>query len=377
MKTVYLNASYFPAVELLAAVGDRGDPALRRQPGDRRRDPDRRHRRLRRLPGDLLRTDPAALPALHDLPAGDGGARQDLRPARHRAGHGRRPRRDRPGHAARRDRDGGRLVLLRGRRRPPPASVGRSPTSGRCETSTSTSRPARRWPWSAPPAPASRPSPSWSPASTTRSRARCWSTATTCAASSSGRCGASSGSSPRRASSSPAASARTSPSAGRRRAWRRSRRPSPTVGATEFVAALPEGIETEVGERGVQLSAGQRQLVAFARALLAEPRILILDEATSNVDVRTEKTIERGLERLLAGPHRDRHRPPPLDDPPRRQDRRPGGRPDRRAGHPRRADRGGRRLRAALRRLGRVRRGLRAWESVPSGEVVAARSMRA
>ena len=74
-----------------------------------------------------------------------------------------------------------------------------------------------------------------------------------------------------------------------------------TVGADPFISALPDGYETEVGERGVQLSAGQRQLVAFARALLAEPRILILDEATSSVDVRTERQIERALERLLIG----------------------------------------------------------------------------
>ncbi len=73
------------------------------------------------------------------------------------------------------------------------------------------------------------------------------------------------------------------------------------VGAEEFIARLADGYETEVGERGGHLSAGQRQLIAFARALLAEPRILILDEATSNVDVRTERVIERGLERLLLG----------------------------------------------------------------------------
>jgi ABC-type multidrug transport system fused ATPase/permease subunit len=73
------------------------------------------------------------------------------------------------------------------------------------------------------------------------------------------------------------------------------------VGAQEFIERLPDGYHTEVGERGGQLSAGQRQLVAFARAAAADPRILILDEATSNVDVRTESQIERGLRRLLAG----------------------------------------------------------------------------
>jgi ABC-type multidrug transport system fused ATPase/permease subunit len=73
------------------------------------------------------------------------------------------------------------------------------------------------------------------------------------------------------------------------------------VGAWDFIASLPEGAGTEVGERGVQLSAGQRQLVAFARALIADPRILVLDEATSNVDLHTEGRIEAGLRRLLAG----------------------------------------------------------------------------
>jgi ABC-type multidrug transport system fused ATPase/permease subunit len=73
------------------------------------------------------------------------------------------------------------------------------------------------------------------------------------------------------------------------------------VGAWDFVTRLEHGLDTQIGERGVQLSAGQRQLVAFARALVADPRILVLDEATSNVDLRTETIIEHGLRRLLAG----------------------------------------------------------------------------
>jgi ABC-type multidrug transport system fused ATPase/permease subunit len=73
------------------------------------------------------------------------------------------------------------------------------------------------------------------------------------------------------------------------------------VGVDDFIAELDRGYDTEVGERGAQLSAGQRQLIAFARALIADPRILVLDEATSNVDLHTEGRIEEGLRRLLAG----------------------------------------------------------------------------
>ncbi len=73
------------------------------------------------------------------------------------------------------------------------------------------------------------------------------------------------------------------------------------VGVDDFISELDRGYDTEVGERGAQLSAGQRQLIAFARALIADPRILVLDEATSNVDLHTEGRIEEGLRRLLSG----------------------------------------------------------------------------
>jgi ATP-binding cassette subfamily B protein len=73
------------------------------------------------------------------------------------------------------------------------------------------------------------------------------------------------------------------------------------VSAHEFIMNLENGYDTEVNERGSRLSVGQRQLISFARALLANPRILILDEATSNIDTQTERLVQRGIQKLLHG----------------------------------------------------------------------------
>ena len=72
------------------------------------------------------------------------------------------------------------------------------------------------------------------------------------------------------------------------------------IGAAAFIEALPEGYDTDLGKRGSRLSAGQRQLVAFARAFLADPAVLILDEATSSLDVPSERAVQRALRTVLA-----------------------------------------------------------------------------
>jgi len=72
------------------------------------------------------------------------------------------------------------------------------------------------------------------------------------------------------------------------------------IGADEFIRALPEGYDTDVRKRGGRLSAGQRQLVSFARAFLADPAVLILDEATSSLDVPSERLVQHALRTILA-----------------------------------------------------------------------------
>ena len=137
-----------------------------------------------------------------------------------------------------------------------------------------------------------------------------------------------------------------------RRGSRRGRADRRTTSTcADWVEALPDGLDTRVGERGDSLSAGERQLVALLRAGVADPDVLVLDEATSSVDALTEVRTSRALAKFRDRPHHDRDRPPAVD----RSARRPGagarGRPPRRGRSPRRARRRRRHVRPPVRRL--------------------------
>ena len=79
------------------------------------------------------------------------------------------------------------------------------------------------------------------------------------------------------------------------------RRASKVVCADDFIMRMPDGYQSEVKERGSLLSQGQKQLISFARTLLSDPAILVLDEATSSIDVQTERDLQKGLDAMLEG----------------------------------------------------------------------------
>ena len=170
-----------------------------------------------------------------------------------------------------------------------------------CRIWTCGSRRARRWRWSGRPARARRPWRGWWPASTTPARAASCSTARTC-----GTC--------------PADRLRSEvvlvtqenflftgsiadnielgkPGASRAEITAA----AAAIGADEFITALPAGYDAEVGKRGGRLSAGQRQLISFARVFLAAPAVLVLDEATSLLDLPSERAVQAALRTILAG----------------------------------------------------------------------------
>ena len=168
-------------------------------------------------------------------------------------------------------------------------------------------------------------------------RARHRSTASTSATSRSTRCAGRSASCSRRRSCSPT-SIRANIAYGRPDATDAEVEAAARAAeAHEFILRLPDGYDTVVGEQGLTLSGGQRQRIALARALLTDPQILLLDDATSSVDARIEEEIHATLRRDRRRAHDDPRRPPPLDAAAGRPHRRGRPGPRRRRGHPRRA----------------------------------------
>ena len=289
IRQIDVRAQYAPLLEALPRLGLAAVLALRRPAGHRRRGHRRHARRLQRLRRAPAGAVPHARLHADARPAGGGVGRADLRDPRHR-GRDRRPAgRGGPGRAARRGGAARRHVPLRrgraGARAPRPApGARRDGGAHRAHRERQVhDRPAA--------------------AALLRRvrRARCSSTATTCATSPCAACGRPSASCSTSRSSS-RASVRENIAYGRPDASDEEvRAAARAAGAEEFIDALPEGFDSEVGERGYTLSGGQRQRVAIARTLLDDPAILILDDATSAIDVQVEEEIHAALRVLMEG----------------------------------------------------------------------------
>ena len=313
---------------------------LRRPAGARRRHQDRRARLVPALPAALLRPAAGRVAVLQHVPVGGLGAGEDLR----RAGAGARGGRARvAGPAARAGRGAGEPSAGGCGSSRSPSATG---TASCCPGSTWTSRRARRSPWSARPARARPRSPGCSAGSTTRRSGRV---------------------------TLDGIDLRQLPDAvlrrevivitqenflfervGRGQHQARPARTPPTprceaaaraIGAHDFIAALPEGYATQVGKRGGRLSAGQRQLISFARAFLAAPAVLVLDEATSLLDIPSERLVQARAAHGAGRPDGGDHRPPAVHGGDRRPGAGAGARPDHRGRLARRADDRRRRVR--------------------------------
>ena len=273
-----------------AAARPGARPALRRLPRDQRAGDGRRHRRVQRLRAHARAAVPSTRLRDDDGPAGGGVGAAHLRGARRAARHRRPSGRGRP-----------RRVHGRRRSSTTSTSTYAQRHAGARPTSSCTCARARRSRSSAAPAPASPPSRACSRASTTSPTARCGSTVTTCATSRCRACATTSAWCSTTRSCSRCRSATTSPTGGPTRRSRTIEAAAIAAGADDFIRELPEGYDTVVGERGFTLSGGQRQRISIARTLLVNPPILMLDDATSAIDVQIEQQIHAALSRLMTG----------------------------------------------------------------------------
>ena len=290
VTTQQIQSFYFPLILFLSDLRRRDRVRVRRHAGARRRHHQRHRAHVRPVPRPVLRADPAALAGVRPVAVGAGVDDEDQRAHAHRGVHARpgASRRARPGRRARSSST-------------TCTSATRTPASRSCTASTSRSSPARRWRWSARPARASRRSSSSWRASTTSPRARSSSTARRSPTSTSARTVAGSGTCPRSRSSSRAPSATTSRTADPTRATPKSSRRRVRSARTSSSPSFPAATCTRSPSAGARCRPGSASSSAWRGALLVDPSILLLDEATANLDLSTEARVQRAMGLVASG----------------------------------------------------------------------------